>query len=223
MTVLDVPVAKHRLPVSIRSVRRILPMAGCGLPAGALRDPGVAAWVRTHGVTVNACGDDELELVRAGGVRSTQVVLRCGPVTETIRRAVGLGVVHFVVSTERHVDVLAACAKQKMYVYLDDRGPAVIGERRLEIVGMHCDVDDSGGSLEWGAAAERLLCRIALMKTCGLPLTRISLAGGSVATWLAGGRQELTAIASAVDDALDEGCDRWRLPRPAVALAPLGA
>jgi diaminopimelate decarboxylase len=199
-------------------------MVGCGLPVAALRDPSVAAWVRTHGITVFACGDDELGVVQASGMRPAQVVLRCGPVTETLRGAVALGVTQFIVSTDRHVDVLAACAQEKaMSVCLDDHGPVVIGERRLNVIGIHCDVDDSNGALEWGAVAERLLCRIALMRTCGLPLTRISLAGGSATTWLAGGSQELTTIASAVDDALDEGCARWRLPRPAVTLAPLGA
>lgn len=199
-------------------------MVGCGLPVTALRDPSVAAWVRTHGITVNACGDDELGVVRASGVRPARVVLRCGPVTQTLRAAAGRGITQFIVSTERHVDVLAACAQDApISVYLDDHGPVVIGERRLNVIGIHCDVDDSSGALEWGAAAERLLCRTALMRTCGLPLTRISLAGGSASTWLGGGGQELTAIAAAVDDALDEGCARWRLPRPAVTLAPLGA
>ena len=221
MTVLDVPIPPHRLAVSIRSLRRALPMVGCGLPAGVLRDPGLAAWVRTHGTTVNACGDDELTLIHAGGVPPAQVVLRCGHVTDTIRRALGLGVNRFIVSTERHIDVLAASGQQRVRIYLDDRGPVVVGERRLEVVGLHCDVDDSEGSLEWGAAAERLLCRTALMKTCGLPLTRISLAGGSAATWLCGAMPQLTGVASAVDEALDEGCARWHLPRPAVALAPL--
>lgn len=125
----------------------------------------------------------------------------------------------FVVATERHVDTLAMCEQPLIHVYLAERGPAVIGERRLDICGMHCDVDGSGGAPAWGAAADRLLGRIALMRTCGLALTRISLAGGTASPWLSASG-EVTEIASAVDDALDEGCARWRLPRPAVALAP---
>lgn len=222
MTVLDVPLAPHRLVSAIRSVRRILPMAGCAVPAAALRDPAVAAWVRAQGLAVTACGDDELDLVRAGGIRPVHVVLRCCPETTTIRRAAALGVVRYVVSADRHVDVLTECPAPTKHVYLDDRGPAVLGERRLDVVGMHCDVDVRRGVDEWAAATERLLARIALMRECGLTLTRVSLAGGPVGTWLAGGGQELTAIATAVDEALDDGCARWRLPRPAVALAPLG-
>lgn len=179
--------------------------------------------MRSHGLAVTACGDDELDLVQASGVRPVNVVLRCSPVTQTIRRAADLGVVRYVVSTDRHVDVLAGCAQPTKHVYLDDQGPAVLGEKRLDVVGIHCDVDDSQGAVEWGAAAERLLCRVSLLHTCGLDLTRISLAGGSADTWLAGGTRELTAIASAIDEALDEGCTRWRLPRPAVVLGPLAA
>ena len=143
--------------------------------------------------------------------------------TPTIHRAAALGVVHYVVSTDRHVEVLTGCAVRAKHVYLDDQGPAVLGERRLDVVGMHCDVDDSRGAQEWGAAAGRLLSRVALMRECGLTLTRISLTGGSAGTWLAGGAGELTAIAAAIDEALDEGCARWRLARPAVALAPRAA
>lgn len=222
MTIVDVPIAPHRLSTSVHAVRRILPMAGCAVPAAALRNPGVAAWVRAHGLAVTACGDEELDLVESSGVQPVHVILRCDPVTPTIRRAAALGVVRFVVSTERHVDVLSRWEDPPRQVLLDDQGPAVLGERRLDVVGMHCDVDDSQGAVEWGVAAERLLSRMALMKTCGLQLTRISLAGGSAGRWLAGGAEELKAIASAVDDALDAGSARWRLPRPAVVLAPLG-
>ena len=51
-------------------------MMGCAMPAAALRDPGVAGWVRSHGLAVTACGDDELDLVQASGVRPLHVVLR---------------------------------------------------------------------------------------------------------------------------------------------------
>jgi diaminopimelate decarboxylase len=220
MTVLDVPLVAHHLPASIRSVRRILPMAGCALPAAPLQNPVVAEWVRRHKVAVMVCGDDELDLVRAVGVRPVHVVLRCCPMTQTIRRAAALGVVRYVVSTDRHIDALTGCAAPAKHVYLADQGPAALSERLRDVVGMHGDVDDSRGVHEWGAAAERLLGRMALMRERRLTLTRISLTGGSAATWLAGGGHELTAIATAIDEALDEGCARWRLPRPAVALAP---
>ncbi|MGK2902513.1 MAG: hypothetical protein ACSLE7_06490 [Mycobacterium sp.] len=211
---------RHRLPVSMRAIRRLLPLAGCGLPAGVLSDPSVAAWVRAHGMTVYAGDVEELEMTCRCGVQPDQVVLRCGAAA-SIQGAVALGVNRFVVCSDRHVDVLMACARRGTVVHVDDQCPAVAGEGCLNVVGLHCDVEASG-PLDWGAAAERLLGRIALMRTGGSALTRISLTGGPAAIWIEGDKSELRAMASTVDDAIDEGCARWRLPRPSVTFAPAG-
>ncbi|MBJ7337984.1 hypothetical protein [Mycolicibacterium sp.] len=202
-------------------MRSVLSSAGYGLPAAALQDRAVTAWVRTRGVTVIVDGDDELEMLHCSGVRPTQVVFRCGPATDPIRRAVNLGVNRFIIGTARQISGLAECAQRTKYVYLDWRAPLVLGDRRLKVVGLHTDVDDSGGTVEWASAAERLLCRTALLKTCGSPITRIMLSGGSTETWLNGETPRLTSVAHAVDDALRDGCERWRVSRPAVTLAPL--
>lgn len=221
MTDIDMPATpqRHRLPVSMRAIRRRLPLAGCGLPATSLRDPAVAAWVRAHGVTVYAGDGDELAMTGQCGVRPTQVVLRCGGSAEPIVGALDLGVNRFVVSCERHVDVLMACAHHDTYVHVDDECPAVAGEGCLDVIGLHCEVAASGPP-DWGAAAARLMGRIAQLRTDRSALNRISLTGGPVALWIDGDKAELTAIASAVDDAIDEGCARWRLPRPSVTFAP---
>lgn len=221
MTDLDMSEAplRHRLPVSMRAIRRLLPLAGCGLPAVVLTDPSVAAWVRAHGVTVYAGGDDELDLAGQCGVRPAQLVLRCGATAEPIVGALDLGVNRFVVSCEQHVDVLVACAHHDTYVHVDGECAAVVGEGCLDIIGLHCDVQASG-PLDWGAATGRLLGRIASMRGGGSALTRISLTGGPMGIWMDGDKAELRAIASAVDDAIDEGCARWRLPRPSVTFAP---
>lgn len=205
---------------SIRLMRDVLSGAGCGVPAATLRDRSLAAWVREHGVTVTARGDEELDLVQYNGVRPTQVVFRCGAQTDSIRRAVNLGVFRFIVSTERHIGRLSECAQRTKYVYLDDDTPLVLGNRRLKVIGLHGDVDDSGGPVEWATEAERLLCRSALLKTCGSPIHRIMLSGGSSDIWVRGGGTQLSSIVSAVDEALTEGCARWQLARPAVTLTP---
>lgn len=217
MAVLDVPRPAHHLQSSIRTMRRQLPMSTPSVPARALRDPAVAGWVRGHGITVSVAGADELEQTVFRGIRPEHIVLRCGATTSVIRAAVAAGVIRFVVSSDRHVDVLASIGRPEIAVYLDDRGPAVIGERRLHVVGLHADVDDSAGALEWATAAEQLLCRTAVLRTCGLPLTRISLAGGEVSDWVYSG-QNIAAVAAEVDGALTDGCARWRLPRPSVML-----
>ena len=203
---------------SIRVVRSVIAGAGCGVPAAALLDPAVTGWVRDHGLTVTVDADDHLARVLSRGIRPNQLVYRCGPVTDSTRRAVNLGVTRFVVGTSQHIASLSRCAQRTKYLYLDGRSPLVFGDRRLSVVGLHADVDASEGAVEWAAEAERLLCRAALLKTCGSPVRRIVLRGGSSEPWLTGGTQQLTVIAAAVDDALREGCERWQVPRPAVTL-----
>ena len=46
------------------------------------------------------------------------------------------------------------------------------------------------------------------------------LTGGSADLWLNDREPQLTSIVCAVDAALQTGCERWQLPRPAVTLAP---
>lgn len=221
MTDIDMPATpqRHRLPVSMRAIRRRLPLAGCGLPAAVLRDPAVAAWVRAHGVTVYADDGAELGLAGRCGVRPAEVVLRCGGTAESIVGALDLGVSRFLVSCEQHVAVLTACARHDTYVHVDDECPAVVGHGCLDVIGLHCQIA-ARGPQDWGAAAERLLSRIAALRTDGSTLTRISLTGGPMAIWIDGDKAELKAIAAAVDEAIDEGCARWRLPRPSVTFAP---
>ena len=203
-------------------MRSVISCAGYGIPAAALTDRGLASWVMARGVTVTVA-DDELEMVQFGGIRPSQVVFRCGSATDSIRRAVNLGVTRFIVGTSRHISGLTECAQRTKYVYLDGRAPLVLGDRRLKVIGLHTDVDDSAGAVEWASAAEQLLCRTALLKTCGAPVNRIMLSGGPTEAWLAGDAPHLTSIAHAVDDALREGCERWQVARPAVTLTPSAA
>lgn len=164
---------------------KVLPLVDFTLPGAWLRDSLVAASIRDQGCAVTACGDDELDLAVASDVIPSDVVIRCASDSATIRRGASFGVMRYVVSTERHIAVLAENSAFAKHVYLEERGPVVLGERRLNILGMHCEVGDYRGPSEWAAAVERLLAR-----------------------------------ASAIDGALDEGCTRWRLPRPAVVLTP---
>ncbi|BBZ30147.1 hypothetical protein MMAD_44420 [Mycolicibacterium madagascariense] len=218
---MDITDADPRLRSSFELVRRGISGAACGVPAAALTDRAVAAWVRAHGVTVTARDDDELDLVQRRGIRPTQIVFRCSPHTECLRRAVHLGVFRFVVATAPQIARLGKLAHRTTYLYLDESSPLVFGDRRLKIIGLHGDVDAAAGAVEWASTAERLLCRTALLKTCGSPIHRIMLSGGSADLWLDDRAPQLSAIVGAVDDALREGCERWQLPRPAVTLAPL--
>lgn len=218
---LDATDCTPHLQTSIQRMRQVIPGAGCGLPAAALHDRAVATWVRDHGLTMTAHNSGELDLVRHHGIRPVQVVFRCGSVSDDMRRAVNLGVSRFVVGTAPQMARLAECAHRTVYVYLDEHAPLVLGDRKLKVIGLHSDVDDDGGAVEWAAAAERLLCRTALLKTCGSSIIRLSLSGGSTLDWLNDQASQVMSIVTAVDDALRQGCGRWHLWRPAVTLSPL--
>ncbi|WP_197381718.1 hypothetical protein [Mycolicibacterium mengxianglii] len=208
-----------QLHTAIQLMRGVIAGVGCGVPAAALSDRALADWVRSHGVTVVADDHAELDLLQHNGIKPLQVVFRCGSDTAALRRAVNLGVSRFIVDTSRQMARLAECNPCTKYIYLDGDAPLVLGDRRLRVIGLHGDVDD-GGAVEWATVAERLLCRSALLKTCGSPIRRITLSGGSIQIWEPGQAAVLTSITSAVDEALREGCLRWHLSRPAVSLSP---
>lgn len=221
-------VRPHRLRASVRAVRRVLPRAGCCLPAALLTDPLVSAWVRAHGVTVHVRGVDELVLVHNSGVAPEQVAWQCASTAVSISGALAGGVTRFVACNERHLEALATLSGGAASVHLDlgcDVGGAlpvdVVGTHvvGIHVVGIHCEVPDSV-PVQWAVTAGRLLGRMAQLRGQGVHVTRISLIGGSASAWLHADRRLLTSFAAAVDDAIDDGCGRWRLPRPAVTLGP---
>ena len=209
-----------QLDNSLELMKRIIPGIGCNVPAGALTEPGLATWVRRHGVTVTAHDDDELGLARYQGIRPLQIVMRCGLSAEPIRRAIALGVTRFIVTTPWQMGRLAEHTHCAKYIYLGEHSPLALGDRQLKVVGLHTDIDDISGTTEWAGAAERLLCRAALLKTCGASIKRITLSGGSLDISSSESTEEWSAIVGAVDVALREGCERWQLPRPTVSISP---
>lgn len=201
-------------------MRAVITHAGCAVPAAALTDPALANWVRGQGVTVTAHDDDELDLLQYIGIRPVQIIFRCGSATAPIRRSTALGVPRFIVATSQQMALVADGATDTKYVYLDEHAPLVLGDRRLKVIGLHSDVDFGGVATEWASVAERLIARSAVLKTCGTPIRRIALTGGSTEMWLQGSAHQLTSIASAVDEALHHGSERWQVTQPAVTLSP---
>lgn len=186
-------------------------------------DPAVAQWVRTHGVTVTAHDDDELDLLRFHDVRPVQIVFRCDAHTAPIRRAAELGVARFIVTTGPQIIRLAEYVKHSTYVYLDGDSPVVLGDRSLKVVGLHSDVDACGRPRDWAGAATRLMSRMVQLNSLGSTIRRISLSGGSIDEWLQGGAPRLTSIMVEVDAAVRDVCARSQVVKPAVTLSALTA
>lgn len=197
--------------------------AGCSVPAAALTDRGLAAWVRSRGVSVTARDDHDLDVLQYHNVRAVQVVYRCGPATTALRRAVALGVSRFIVSTPQHMARISESAAGTRYLYLDDQAPLMLGDRGLKVIGLHTDVTDPRDEAEWACAARRLVARSAVLKACGSTVKRITLSGGSTRLWLTPDAPQAGVIVGAVDHAVRDESDRWQLTRPAVTLAALTA
>ncbi len=184
---------------------------GHSVPAAALTDRRLAEWARAHGVSVTVCDDEGLNAVQRHRIRPFQVVCRCGPVTAISRRAVGLGVRRFIVDTAHQMARLDECAANTLYLYLDDRAPLMLGDRRLKVIGLHADVQDGGTGADWATAARALVRRAAILQACGSSVQRIALSGGPT-----GGLRE--DWLRALDLSVWEECQEQRIPLPRVTV-----
>ncbi len=220
---LEAPDHSTQLHNSIHLMRRVMPGVGFGVRAAELGDHAFATWVRNSGVTVLAHDDDELDRVQLSGIRPNQIVFRCGAGTDGIRSAVHRGVFRFIAGTTPQIARLTECAQRTKYVYLDNDAPAALCGRRVQVVGLHSDVDNSGDPDEWASATEKLLRRASVSTACESPVHRIVLSGGSTEQWMNCSVPYLTSVVLAVNAALREGCNRWNVPRPAVSVIPAQA
>ena len=184
---------------------------GHSVPALALTDRRLADWVRGHGVSVTVADDAGLDAVQRHHIRPFQVVCRCGPVSALSRRAVGLGVRRFIVQTAQQMARLDECAANTLYLYLDDRAPLMLGDRRLKVIGLHTDVDDGGTAADWAGAARALVRRAATLRDCGSGVARIALTGGPASVFG-------DACVRAVDHAVCGECREQRMPLPRVTV-----
>jgi hypothetical protein len=193
--------------------------AGHSVPAAALGDRRSALWVRAHGISVTACDDRDLDLVRFCGIRPRQVIVRCPTATATLRRACDLGVSRFVVTTGPQLARLAMCAERNHYVYLDDDAPLMLGDPKVKVIGLHTRVQDQ----DWCGAARKLVARSAVLLACGSRVRRIMLSGGPAELWMdvnSGGARQIMAD---VDAAVRAEAHHWHVPVPAVSMAALSS
>lgn len=193
--------------------------AGHCVPAAALADRTLADWARSHGVSVAARDDHDLDLVRYRQIRPIQVVFRCGAAAAPIRRAVAMDVSRFIVDTAQQMARVAEDAHSTKYLYLTDQAPLMLGDRRLTVVGLHTEVDRADDAAEWAVAARGLVRRATVLQACGSTVRRLALSGGSLCFWAHA--PQVAGIVVAVDHAVRTECDARRLPRPAVTLAAL--
>lgn len=194
-----------------------------GYPADALRLDAVASWIRGRGVTVDAASIDQLDLLRMVEIDSSQVVMHChGEVPISIRRT---ALSRFVVNTGEQIAELADNPLARRHHVVVDQARSdefaseVLSHPRLALVGLHTRLDGA----ELGDLAESVVSMIATMarirRTHAVLLSSVSISGVDVAD-MQGDLRSVCRVAGAVDQAVEDGCVRFRFPRPALTVSP---
>ena len=186
-------------------------------PATLLALPAAANWVYDRGCEVDARSPQGISFALSAGIAPIRVILHCANATGRILYdALSLGVGQFIVDSENAAAMLGACAQRSQRVLVDVTSgapdwlfKAVLAEERLTMTGLYSEL----GYPEDGVL--RMLEHISDVRSRhGMLLSRIGLA-------VRGGHSSpVEAVAEKVADALDDGCARFRLPRPALTVFP---
>ncbi|HXA91190.1 MAG TPA: hypothetical protein VNW96_22040 [Mycobacterium sp.] len=186
-------------------------------PATLLALPVAANWVHDQGCEVDARSPQGISFAMSAGIAPRRMIFHCAPATgRTIHDATGLGVGQFIVDSESAAAMLGACADRPQHVLVDVTSgapdwllKAVLAEERLLMTGLYSEL----GYPE--DAVLRMLEHIADVRSRhGMLLSRIGVV-------VRGGHSlPVESMAEAIGDSIDDGCARFRLPRPALTVFP---
>lgn len=174
----------------------------------------------------------ELTTALAAGVDPRRIIMQ-GNTAHDLRTAMARGAGRIVIGSASDVAqlVTGAVRPQKVVVQAPLRASrrtegtinAVVAHRRLQLVGLRGDVGESLCTPEpFVAAVRELVAQMAQMRSdYGLITTELHLAGNhSLRRQSCDHTLDLAELRTAIDDALDDSCARFRFPRPTVVLAP---
>jgi diaminopimelate decarboxylase len=233
----------------IRCYRATLPDAELIYAGRTLLSVDVARWAAGEGVGVDVCSGGELAVALAGGVAPSKIVLHGDAKTpEELHAAVAAGVGRIVVDSPSEIALLAGWRRHQRVLIraIPDIGAIegaveqrfgfalaggqaadavrrVLGQPRLEPVGLHCQL---GSQLTdpgiYGAAIHQMVAAMAETRDRHqFELTELSLGGGHAIPYLSGDPQlDLRALAAVIDAALESGCAEHAFPRPKVVIEP---
>jgi diaminopimelate decarboxylase len=198
-------------------------------PAELLRQTDIEAAVRKHGHTVDVHSLDELGFAISVGIPVARIVVHDdGRTAAPIRCGANAGVGRFVVACSEQIKVLARCVQRPQRILVDvttDGADATVGAafawRRLDLVGLHARLTPTSGLTEYVDVVAQMVARMAwIRRQHRVILTRVSLAGGDVLSGTKAEWGDLQALTTALEDAFDDACARFRFPRPALILTP---
>jgi diaminopimelate decarboxylase len=219
--------------------RRSFAMAEIALPACALRNRLVARWVREQRTAVDLLTGDDLAIAVAAGIHPSRLTLHAAEMSDSDLRVAGqLGIGVIAVGSMNHVESLAAVdyRRQGIVVCLTDGATegfrfdsveldhaigAIVAGNRFNLVGLHCDVgSDEHDFVSYPAAVGQMITEMdQIRRHHRVILTHVCLGGGR-AVPMGNWAVELPALATQIEQSLDDACATLRYPRPLVVLSP---
>lgn len=215
--------------------QELLSTAEVAFPATILADDAVAGWARDHRVAIDIRSRDELVAALEVGIRPALMTVFAESLdSDDLAAATALGVGRVVVDRAGQIAVLRGAVgdhTQRVVIRIadTDQSPdrmvaAMVGNCRLRLVGLQCEVGSRDGDfVSLPAAIGHLVAEMAHIRhRHGLLLTRLGIGGGP-ALLRDGEPDDLDRLAGDIDTALDDACATMRFPRPVVVLSLDGA
>jgi diaminopimelate decarboxylase len=223
LTLVDEIVALRRCALYRKAFKGI----AVGYPAELLKFDALAVWIRREQVTVDVASACELDRVIDAGIDPIHIVMHAqGRAAAPIRRAVNAGAARFVVDASSQIAILADSADRIQPVVIeatehagDTLAAEVLTRRGLELIGLHCRLDDPDDAIGAVKLREMVAQMARIRRHHGVLLTRISLAGMDVGEHCLDLRI-LRRVAEAIGEVVGEACAHHRYPRPALTVSP---
>lgn len=245
------PLTPDRVAVRrCESYRKSFPVTEIALPAYALRNLSVARWVRDQRLAIEVRTDEELAVAIAAGIHPGRMTVHADAMTDPELRAISnLAPGRVVVSSMSQIVLLGSTVEHRTQAVglfvtdidapmpglagadkpgfrfdsdeLDRAVGAVLGDKRLNLVGLHCDVGGQDHDfVSYPAAIGHMITEMTqIRRHHSVVTTRLGLGGGRAAPagdWTV----ELAELARQIDASLDDACATMRFPRPLVMLSP---
>jgi diaminopimelate decarboxylase len=230
--------------------RKSFPMTEIALPAYALRNLPVSKWARDQRLAIDVRTGKEFAVAIAAGIHPARMTVHADRLSDSELRATAnlapgrvvvnsLSQIELLASTVEHgtqgvvicvtdvnAPVLTVAGTEKRGFRFDstelDRAiKAVLAAKRLNLLGLHCDVgSEENDFVSYPAAIGHMITEMSqIRRQHGVVVTRLGLGGGRAVPsgdWAT----ELPELASQIDESLDDACATLRYPRPLVVLSP---
>ena len=229
--------------------RKSFPMTEIALPAYALRNLPVAKWARDQRLAIDVRTGKEFTVAIAAGIHPARMTVHADRLSDSeLRATANLEPGRVVVNSMSQIDLLASAVGRTQGVVIcvtdvnapvltvagtEKRGfrfdsteldraiEAVLAAKRLNLLGLHCDVgSEENDFVSYPAAIGHMITEMSqIRRHYGVVVTRLGLGGGRAVPsgdWTT----ELPELASQIDESLDDACATLRYPRPLVVLSP---